>query len=326
MQSGILIAKERPKPVVLIARTAPVVSDQIHPQTDPALAIVSVCRIDGSGSDIHPDLLAVEEPLEIRLGYARDGRRSHRGVSITMRTPGHDDELAVGFLFTEGIVTVREQVTGVRACGAGNVVRVDLRPEVAVDLTRLERHFYTASSCGVCGKASLEAVRVCAPHRPAEGWPVVEAAVIQRLPDTLRAEQAVFERTGGLHAAALFDTHGNLLCLREDVGRHNALDKLIGAQFLSGRTPLSESVLLVSGRASFELVQKAAAAGIPFLAAVGAPSSLAVDLARERGLTVLGFVRADRFNIYTGVDRIRHDASALQPAPISEMRLPPSIV
>jgi FdhD protein len=303
-----------------------VASDRIHPQTDPALAIVSVCRIDGSGSAVQPDALAVEEPLEIRLGCAMDGRRSRRSVSITMRTPGHDDELAVGFLFTEGIITAREQVTSVRACGSGTVVRVDLRPEVAVDLTRLERHFYTASSCGVCGKASLEAVRVCSPHRPSEGWPVVEAAVIHRLPDTLRAEQAVFDRTGGLHAAALFDIHGNLLCLREDVGRHNALDKLIGVSFLSGHTPLSESVLLVSGRASFELVQKAAVAGIPILAAVGAPSSLAVDLARERGLTVLGFVRADRFNIYTGADRIRHAASDLQPASISEMRVPLSIV
>jgi FdhD protein len=290
------------------------------------LAAVSVCRIDGSGSTVNPDVLAVEEPMEIRLGCASGGRRSHRGISITMRTPGHDDELAIGFLFTEGDLTAREQVMGVRACGAGNVVRVDLRPEVAVDLTRLERHFYTASSCGVCGKASLEAVRVCSPHRPAEGLPVVEAAVIRQLPDTLRVEQSVFDRTGGLHASALFDIHGNLLCLREDVGRHNALDKLIGVQFLSGRTPLSESVLLVSGRASFELVQKAAVAGIPILAAVGAPSSLAVDLARECGLTMLGFVRADRFNIYTGADRIRYAASDLQPAPISEMRLPLSIV
>lgn len=303
-----------------------VVSNRIYPRTDPALAVVSVCRIDGSGSDVRSDVLAVEEPLEIRLGFAMDGRRSHSGVSITMRTPGHDGELAVGFLFTEGIITAREQVTGVRTCGSGNVVRVDLRPEVAVDLTRLERHFYTASSCGVCGKASLETVRVCSPHRPAEGGPVVEAAVIHRLPDTLRAEQAVFDRTGGLHASALFDIHGDLMCLREDVGRHNALDKLIGVQFLSGHTPLSESVLLVSGRASFELVQKAAVAGIPILAAVGAPSSLAVDLARERGLTVLGFVRANRFNIYTGFHRIRHAAADLQPVPSTETRVPLSIV
>jgi FdhD protein len=292
---------------------------------DPALASIRVCRVSDTGSMLQPDLLAVEEPLEVRLGCVEDGGRSHRGVSITMRTPGHDDELAVGFLFTEGIITAREQVMGVRACGAGNVVRVDLRPDVAVDLTRLERHFYTASSCGVCGKASLEAVRVSSPHRASEGRPVVEAAVIPQLPDILRAEQAVFDRTGGLHASALFDIHGKLLCLREDVGRHNALDKLIGVQFLSGHTPLSESVLLVSGRASFELVQKAAVAGIPILAAVGAPSSLAVDLARECGLTVLGFVRADRFNIYTGADRIHHAASDSQSVPLSETRIPLSI-
>jgi FdhD protein len=302
------------------------VSDRNHPRTDPALAVVSLCRIDDSGQAVRPDVLAVEEPLEIRLGCTLDGKHAHRGVSITMRTPGHDDELAVGFLFTEGIVTAPEQVTGVRACGTGNVVRVDLRPEVAVDLTRLERHFYTTSSCGVCGKASLAAVRVCTPHRPSEGQPVVEAAVIHRLPETLRAQQAVFDRTGGLHAAALFDIHGHLLCLREDVGRHNALDKLIGVSFLSGRTPLSESVLLVSGRASFELVQKAAVAGIPVLAAVGAPSSLAVDLARACGQTLIGFVRADRFNIYTGAERIRHAAADLQPTRNSETRFPLPII
>jgi FdhD protein len=261
--------------------------------------------VSDTGLAIQPDLLAVEEPLEIRLDFAGAGPHDSRAVSVTMRTPGHDRELAVGFLFTEGIVQQREQIENVHACRGGNVVRIALRPGAAVDLERLERHFYTASSCGVCGKASLKAIRV-APHvRPASGWPVVEAAVIQRLPGTLRAAQVVFDRTGGLHAAALFDARGNLLALREDVGRHNALDKLIGAQFLAGRTPLHDAVLLVSGRASFELVQKAAVAGIPILAAVGAPSSLAVDLAREHGLTLLGFVRPDHFNLYTGADRIR---------------------
>jgi FdhD protein len=279
--------------------------DEIGPPSDPALAAIRVCRITGSGVAVRSDVLAVEEPLEVRLGCDVGGRRVHCAVSITMRTPGHDLELAVGFLFTEGIITEREQVAGARACGAGNVARVDLRPGVAVDLARLERHFYTASSCGVCGKASLEAVRVCPRSRPPAGRPVVEAAVIHRLPEALRAAQAVFDRTGGLHAAALFDARGELLCLREDVGRHNALDKLIGAEFLAGRMPLSDGVLLVSGRASFELVQKAAVAGIPILAAVGAPSSLAVSLAREHGLTVLGFVRQDRFNVYTGAERIR---------------------
>lgn len=273
---------------------------------DPATAEVRVVRVDDSGPSERPDVLAVEEPLEIRVGIEVDGRRERRSLSITMRTPGHDAELAVGFLFTEGIVTDRAQVAGVRPCGGGggNAVRVDLRPGVSVDFARLERHFYATSSCGVCGKASLDAVRVACPTRPAEGLPLVDAALIRRLPEALRASQSVFERTGGLHASALFTIEGRLLAVREDVGRHNALDKLIGAEFLGGRTPLSDSILLVSGRASFELVQKAAVAGIPILAAVGAPSSLAVDLAVERGMTVLGFVGAGRFNIYSGADRI----------------------
>jgi FdhD protein len=271
---------------------------------DPALVEVPVLYANGSGSILRTDTLAVEEPLEIRVGFDGDVRRVHRGVSITMRTPGNDLELAVGFLFTEGLIAQRDQVAGVRACGGGNAVRVDLAPGVAIDLARLERHFYTGSSCGVCGKASLAAVRVEPQCRPAAGKPVVAAETIRRLPDSLREAQVVFDRTGGLHASALFDPAGQLLALREDVGRHNALDKLIGAEFLAGRVPLTESILLVSGRLSFELVQKAAVAGIPILAAVGAPSSLAVGLAREHGLTVVGFVRADRFNVYTGPERI----------------------
>jgi FdhD protein len=273
--------------------------------SDRSVAEVRVSRVNGNGMTCELDDLAVEEPLEIRLGLEIEGRREHRSVSITMRTPGHDHELAVGFLFTEGILTAPDQIAGVRSCGAGNVVRVDLRRGMEVDLARLERHFYTSSSCGVCGKTSLEAVLVNCPVRPRMGWPVVESTTIQQLPDALRKAQAVFERTGGLHASALFDPDGQVLCVREDVGRHNALDKLIGAMFNMGRTPLSETMLLVSGRASFELVQKAAVAGIPILAAVGAPSSLAVELAREQGMTLLGFVRADRFNIYTGAERIR---------------------
>jgi FdhD protein len=281
------------------------VADQADSPHEPALAVTRVCRISDSGLAIDSDVLAVEEPLEIRLACDIDGRRVHHPVSITMRTPGHDLELAVGFLFTEGILVAPEEIAGVRSCGSGNVVRVDLRRGVAVDLSRLERHFYTTSSCGVCGKASLAAVRVHIDDRAPKGHPIVDAAIIHHLPEALRSAQVVFDRTGGLHAAALFDADGNLLCLREDVGRHNALDKLIGAQFLSGRTPLSEDLLLVSGRASFELVQKAAVAGISILAAIGAPSSLAVSLAREHGLTVVGFVRPDRFNIYTGAERIR---------------------
>lgn len=279
-------------------------TEQIDVVCDPALAAVHVCRISDAGSTVQPDVLAVEEPLEIRLSSA-DGRQSaHRAVSVTMRTPGHDRELALGLLYSEGILTAAEQVAGVHSCGPGNVICVELRPGVSVDLTRLERHFCSTSSCGVCGKASLQAVQVSARHRLVAGRPVVEAGVIHRLPEALRAAQAVFDRTGGLHAAALFDAGGHLLCLREDVGRHNALDKLIGAQFLASRIPLLDDVLLVSGRVSFELVQKAVAAGIPILAAVGAPSSLAVSLAQKHGLTVIGFVRPDRFNLYTGAERI----------------------
>jgi len=298
------------------------VSDKI----EPALAAVRVCRISRSSGAVQSDVLAVEEPLEIRLGCDVDGRRAHRAVSITMRTPGHDLELAVGFLFAEGILTEPREVESVRACGGGNVARVDLRPGIAKDLARLERHFYVSSSCGVCGKASLEAARVPSRARLQKGLPVVDASVIHDLPGTLRTAQAVFERTGGLHAAALFDTAGKLLCLREDVGRHNALDKLIGAQFLTGRTPLLNDVLLVSGRVSFELVQKAAVAGVPILAAVGAPSSLAVDLAREHGITVVGFVREDRFNIYTEADRICLGPTAAPLAIDSEARTRISVV
>src|SRR5262245_52262376 len=288
---------------------------------DPVVA-VPVLRASGANSARAEDLLAVEDPLEIKVGVDGDGRRVHRGVSITMRTPGNDHELAVGFLFTEGLIADRQQVAGVRECGGGNVVRVDLVPGVAVDLARLERHFYTGSSCGVCGKASLAAVRVEPHYRPTAGRPFVEAAVIHQLPDALRAAQAVFDRTGGLHASALFDPSGRLRVLREDVGRHNALDKLIGAEFLAGRVPLSDAILLVSGRLSFELVQKAAVAGIPILAAVGAPSSLAVDLAREHGMTVIGFVRADRFNVYAGADRVRVGPAAVRVDPERRIPLP----
>jgi FdhD protein len=279
------------------------VSDPIPVATDSAAMPVQVHRVSAAGLAVQRDLLAVEEPLEIRLGYELSGERTHRVLSVTMRTPGHDRDLALGFLFTEGIVVMREQVVSVHPCKSGNAIRVDLRPGVAVNLARLERNFYTTSSCGVCGKTSLEAVRVCNGHRVSPG-PVVAAHVIHRLPAGLRAAQAVFDRTGGLHASALFDTNGTLLSLREDVGRHNALDKLIGAEFLAGRTPLSDAILLVSGRVSFELVQKAVVAGIPILGALGAPSSLAVNLAHEHGMTVLGFVRPDSFNIYSGAQRI----------------------
>ena len=248
------------------------------------------------------DALAVEEPLEIRIGLPGE---MHKPISITMRTPGDDAELAVGFLFTEGIISEREQVESIRHCGpGGNTIVVELAAGAEVDLKRLERHFYTTSSCGVCGKSSIEALNTGARKIENGKSPVVSSEVIHRLPGVLRNSQQTFEKTGGLHASGLFRVDGSLDLLREDVGRHNALDKVIGSQFVGGEVPLSDRTLLVSGRASFELVQKALMAGIPILAAVGAPSSLAVELAREFGMTLLGFVRDDRFNIYCGGERI----------------------
>ncbi len=265
-----------------------------------------IVRVEGDhATDPREDLLAVEEPLEIQLGYERKGWRVHKSVSITMRTPGADQELAAGFLFTEGIVADAAQIDAIRTEDE-NVVRVELKGGVPVDLGRLERHFYTTSSCGVCGKSSIAALNIGGQARVATAGPVFAAATIHGLPATLRETQAVFDQTGGLHAAALFDPAGRLVARREDVGRHNAVDKLVGSQLLGGATlPISDRLLFVSGRASFELVQKALAAGLPILAAVGAPSSLAVELAAAHGMTLLGFVRGGRFNIYSGERRIQ---------------------
>jgi FdhD protein len=259
-----------------------------------------------NGSNIPcDDELAVEEPLEIQLGFARKGWRVHKSLSVTMRTPGNDSELAVGFLLGEAIIAGAEEIERIEA-PAANVVRIELRAGVAVELGGLERNFYATSSCGVCGKASIAALRIGRSPMLRRSGPVFAAQTIQRLPEQLRETQEVFDRTGGLHAAAFFDTAGTLICRREDVGRHNAVDKVIGARLLAGEMPpFSESLLLVSGRASFELMQKSLAAGIPVLAAVGAPSSLAVELARESGATLLGFVRDGRFNIYTHPERIQ---------------------
>ncbi len=264
------------------------------------------------------DVLAVEEPLEIRV---KPFGKPHRAVSITMRTPGDDGELAAGFLFTEGIFTSPDQFEHIRHCGLkigkgsgtldraaalnSNTIRVDLRDGIDIDLKGLDRNFYTTSSCGVCGKSSIEALRTGIEALSPNGL-TVSSELIHSLPTLLRDSQAVFDQTGGLHASALFDREGTLDIVREDVGRHNALDKVIGAKFLGGKLPLSDKILLVSGRASFELVQKALMAGIPILAAVGAPSSLAVELAAEYGMTLLGFVRDGRFNIYCGTERIEN--------------------
>ena len=247
------------------------------------------------------DYLAAEEPLEIRVG--------DEPLSVTMRTPGSDLELAAGFLLTEGLITRREQVVSLDhvvqdgEANRGNVVRAVLAPESAPDFEKLRRHFFAASSCGICGKASIDAVRAHALEPPNPEFRL-DAEVLVRLPVELRASQAVFGRTGGLHAAALFDEKGQLLVLREDIGRHNAVDKVIGWALLENRVPLSNAVLMVSGRGGFEIVQKAIVAGLPIVASVSAPSSLAVQLARELGLTLIGFLRGRRFVIYAGEERI----------------------
>ena len=260
-------------------------------------------------SAIETDALAVEEPLEIRLGFSENERIRHQAVSITMRTPGDDFALAAGFLFTEGVLQTKNQIQTIKHCGAipnnQNTVRVDLVRETAVNLKKLERNFYTTSSCGVCGKTSLEALTVAGAKRVEQkNTRKVSAATIHELPGKLRASQTVFETTGGLHAAALFDVEGNLIELKEDVGRHNAVDKLIGAKFLAGELPLGDAILFLSGRASFELIQKAVMANIPIVCAVGAPSSLAVEAAKRFGISLFGFVRENRFNIYSNFERV----------------------
>jgi FdhD protein len=247
------------------------------------------------------DYLAGEEPLEIRIG--------EHPLSVTMRTPGHDLELAAGFLFTEGVVQRREQILKLESASpdgtrnAGNVVQAELTPDAVPDFEKIRRHFFAASSCGICGKASIDSVRsrLLQPPNPDFRFPPES---LLRLPDALRSSQDVFKRTGGLHAAALFDARGALLTLREDIGRHNAVDKLIGWALREGRLPLAESVLLVSGRGGFEIIQKAIVAGVPVVASVSAPSSLAVQLARELRLTLIGFLRGRRFVIYAGEERL----------------------
>jgi FdhD protein len=280
------------------------------------LSKTTVRRVSADADDGQfQDVLAVEEPLEIRLGLIENGKVKHRAISITMRTPGADLELAAGFLFTEGILDDPKQITNIRHCGVSgknkdlkNTVVVELADGVEIDFKLLERNFYTTSSCGVCGKSSIEALHTGVKRVETEPQLKVPSSVIHSLPETLRTQQAVFDQTGGLHASALFDEKGELEILREDVGRHNALDKVIGAKFLAGEMPLSNYILLVSGRASFELVQKALMAGIPLLAAVGAPSSLAVELAAEYNMTLIGFVRDGRFNVYTGGELISNVA------------------
>ena len=270
----------------------------------------SVLRVEPSQSRRVDDQLAVEEPMEIRVVFGPDEKRTGRSLSITMRTPDHDFELAAGFLFTEGIISSPDQILDFEFCGAiapgrqsENIVRVNLHPDTPVEMQRLQRHFYTTSSCGICGKASIDAIENLQ-IQPITSSLTISRELIFQLPARMRSHQASFRSTGGIHGAALFDSKGELVVLREDVGRHNAVDKLIGSQFLTDQIPLGNAVLVVSGRASFELMQKAVAAGLPMMVAVGAPSSLAVELADQFGATLIGFAGPERFNIYSHPDRV----------------------
>jgi len=269
-----------------------------------------VRMLSPDGQRRRPDSLAAEEPLEIRVGG--------KALAVTMRTPGHDVELAHGFLLSEGVIGSAADVYSARYCDSVddtgrntyNVLDIALADGVPPPDTGVERNFYTTSSCGVCGKAALDAVKLKTRFAPRNSTFTVTAEVLSGLPEALRAKQRVFASTGGLHAAGLFRSDGSLLIVREDIGRHNAVDKVLGWALLENRIPLSDIGLLVSGRASFELVQKAAMAGIPLLAAVSAPSSLAAELAEENGMTLVGFLRGSSMNLYTGEDRVLEPVSS----------------
>lgn len=269
-----------------------------------------VHAVQGNRVQRRSDAVATEEPMEIRLIAGSE----QRTIAVTMRTPGHDFELAAGFLFSEGVIAHHNDVARISYCidpwldpeQHYNIVNVTLRSAALPDLTSLERYFSTTSACGVCGKASLESLQLRLHPAPAP-FPgaLVDAATLYQLPTRLRVAQSLFAATGGLHAAGLFDTHGELIALREDIGRHNAMDKLVGWALLEGKLPLDNAIVMVSGRASFELLQKSIAARIPIFCSVSAPSSLAADVARTFGITLVCFLRHDRFNVYTGFERLR---------------------
>lgn len=274
-----------------------------------SVSSTKIIKIDSQGQENLPDLVAMEEPLEIRLGIGPKSHREQINLTVTMRTPGHDKELALGFLYAEGIISSIEDVNSIEYCETvkpeeeGNVIRAELVSSIRINEEKLSRHFYTNSSCGVCGKSSIEAISVFIPTQN-DSFPTVEKSLLYKLPLLMKEAQKVFEHTGGIHACALFDVDGTLMKLREDVGRHNAVDKLIGAILIENKIPVSKSILVLSGRISFELVQKAARAGIQFIAAIGAPSSLAIDMAKKHQITMVGFLKNSSFNIYSGEERI----------------------
>jgi FdhD protein len=278
----------------------------------------SVVKINGGMSRQVQDCLAIEEPLEIQLAYGAAGARQTKSISVTMRTPGNDFELAAGFLMTEGVVRDPDDIERIVPAAAPpfsgadsasmaswwqNAVRVELAPDVPVSIANLQRNFYTTSSCGICGKASLLALQTVCPPRVRNSF-AIDAQLLRTLPARLRETQRIFDQTGGLHGAGLFNSAGHLLAVREDVGRHNAVDKVIGSEFLADRIPLRNNLLLLSGRASFELLQKALMAGVSMVASVGAPSSLAVQVAKEFDIILVGFLREQNFNVYHGAANI----------------------
>jgi FdhD protein len=267
-----------------------------------------VKRVNGKGISREADLLAVEEPFEIRIGYGAENAREQFSLAVTMRTPGNDFELAVGFLYSEGIIKQYRQIASIHYCTPKaveeneNVVRIELKPDIAIDFKRLQRNFYTTSSCGICGKTSIDTIRQHC-EKISDNH-LVSDIVIKGLPEKLQQAQTIFEHTGGLHGVAAFSLKGELLTVHEDVGRHNALDKVVGEMLIGNKIALDQSIILLSGRASFELIQKVAMARVPVVAAIGAPSSLAVKLAEELGITLIGFLRKDKFNIYSGEHRV----------------------
>ncbi|NRA50397.1 MAG: formate dehydrogenase accessory sulfurtransferase FdhD [Phaeodactylibacter sp.] len=271
----------------------------------------SIIKVGPNHVEEMTDLVACEEPLELKLAFGPAENRSHRSLAITMRTPGQDEALAMGFLLTEGIIGKSADVLDMCHVGQAlspesseNVLQVELSPDTPVDFDKFSRHFYTSSSCGVCGKASIEMLKTVNLYFPQSGFPVFSPQQVHGFARQMPAHQTLFERTGGIHAAAAFNESGKILLLQEDVGRHNAMDKLIGTAMADGYFPMRNQAIMVSGRLSFELVQKAAMAGMPVLAAVGAPSSLAIALAEANDMTLIGFLRRERFNIYTGQERI----------------------
>jgi FdhD protein len=296
-----------------------------------AISPVNITKFIYNEFSAHSDLVVVEEPLEIRLGYGEMDARQQKSVSVTMRTPTHDFDLALGFLYSEGIIKSYNQILSIKYCvDAGkqateNIVRVELKPDVIVNDQFLQRNFYATSSCGVCGKASIEAIDqlICElPQQKLECQSFqINPDILLQLPHSLSQHQKTFEYTGGLHAAALFDFEGNIVLLKEDIGRHNALDKIIGNALTQDLLPLQNKILLMSSRASFELIQKAAMARIPVVATIGAPSSLAVQMAKQFGITLIGFLRGEQFNVYAGSERINVNFVWATPSEFGFVRL-----